>query len=211
MNERNKKIEEFFDNDEDDIREDDYIKNTYRHKKIRRSRARPKKRNFSENEGNNIKEKEKKKLIEKSKKNEKNKNHINKLSKIELFILSLLKRIRFLRKNKMIYQIILIYLIFFTIFLIIIIFMKNKIVSNAFNYFEEKTYYSYVEGDIIKTENILKIQIDTKNNNNMISAIDEQLLFMEIYTQELISHNILKKNVFNKLDNDELETYENEL
>ena len=79
MNERNNKIEEFFDNDEDDIREDDYIKNSYRHKIIRRSKAKPKKRNFSENEENNIKEKEKKKLIEKSK-NEK--NNINKLSKI---------------------------------------------------------------------------------------------------------------------------------
>ena len=205
MNERNNKIEEFFDNDEDDIREDDYIKNSYRHKIIRRSKAKPKKRNFSENEGNNIKEKEKKK----SQKNEK--NNINKLSKMELFILSLLKRIRFLCENKMVYQIIFIYLIFFTIFLIIIIFMKNKIVSKAFNYFEEKTYYSYVEGDIIITENILKAQIDTKNSNNMISAIDEHLLFMEIYTQELILHNIMKKNVFNKLDNDELERYENEL
>ena len=152
----------------------------------------------------------KKKLLENKSEKEK-KDNFNKLSKIELIILALLKRISFLCENKMIYQIIFIYLALFTSFLLIIIFMKNMIVSETFNYFEEKTYYPYVESDIVKNENMLKIKADTQNNNIMISALNEQLLFMEIYTQELSSHNIFKKNIFNKLDNDELETYENEL
>ena len=208
MIERNTKFEEFFDNDEnDDIKEIDYRKyNIYRHQKIRKSRAKPKRINNSEK---NKKEDEKKKLVNKSE--EEKKKDFNKLSKIELFILSLLKSIKFLRENKMKYQVILIYLFLLITFLLFIIFIKNVIVDEVFEYFGEKTYYSYVENDIIKKQNILKTIVDTKNNNNMISALDEQLLFMEIYTQELSSHNIFKKNIFNKLDNDKLETYENEL
>ena len=211
MNERIKKIEEFFDNDENEIREVDYLKyNNFRHQKIRRMKTKPKKSYIPEKIENNKEDDKKKKLLENKSEKEK-KDNFNKLSKIELIILALLKRISFLCENKMIYQIIFIYLALFTSFLLIIIFMKNMIVSETFNYFEEKTYYPYVESDIVKNENMLKIKADTQNNNIMISALNEQLLFMEIYTQELSSHNIFKKNIFNKLDNDELETYENEL
>ena len=111
----------------------------------------------------------------------------------------------------MVFQILFIYIILFFIFIIIIIHIKDFSIRLTFNYFENKTYYSCVQSEIIRIQNMLKTQIDAKNNNIRISTLDEQLLFMEIYTQELISHNILQKNVFNKLDNDELETYENEL
>ncbi len=56
MNERNKKIEEFFDNDEYEIREVDYLKyNNFRHQKIRRIKNKPKKSYIPEKHENNKK------------------------------------------------------------------------------------------------------------------------------------------------------------
>ena len=80
-----------------------------------------------------------------------------------------------------------------------------------FKYFSKKTYYQAVESEVTRIFNILKIQADGKNNNNLIASIDEQLFFMDIYTQELLSYNLIAKDIFKKLDNDELEKYENEL
>ena len=88
-------------------------------------------------------------------------------------------------------------------------FAKNYMVRTSFNIFESTNYSSYVGKDVIRIQNIIKVQTDTKNINNMISALDEELLFMEIYTKELASHNILKNNIFTNLNNEE--TYEEEL
>ena len=207
-------LENFFDNDDNEI-DDQYYKryNNFRHQKIERSKPKTtktkknlEKKEKSDNKNELEEDEEKKKL-----KNERNKKKLNQLSKFEILFLTLFKKVSIIRENKMIYQIIVVYIILFVIFLLIIIYLKNFLVSTSYNTFENKNYYPFVESDIIRKQNNLKIFIDKKNTNNMISSLDEQLLFMEIYTQELYSHNILKNNIFHNLNNEELEKYEDEL
>ena len=117
----------------------------------------------------------------------------------------------FIRESKMIYQIITIYIILFIAFLIIVISSKQFLIKHALNHFDNVNYASFLTDDVIKIQNELKYKTDTKNNNNMIATLDEQLLFMEIYTKELLMHNILIKGIFENLDKEDLEKYEDEL
>ena len=213
MKETNMEFEDFFDNEENEINEEDYERyNNFRHQKIRRvkSKINSKKNDKKDNKLDNKNDLEEEKLIEK-KKNEKNKKNIGQLSKIETIFLTLFKKVSIIRENKMIYQILGIFIILFFLFLIMVIYIKQYLIRTSFSDFKNKNFYSFLESDIIRIQNLLKIQTDTKNNNNMISNLDEELLFMEIYSQELSSHNILKKNIFTNLNNGELESYENEL
>ena len=210
MKETNMEFDDFFNNEENEINEEDYEKyNNFRHEIIRRvkSKKNTKKNEKKENKSENNLEEEK--LMEK--KNEKNKKNFGQLSKIETIFLTLFKKVSIIRENKMIYQIIGIFLILFILFLIMIIYIKQYLIRTSFSYFKNKNFYSFIETDIISIQNLLKTEIDIKNNNNMISSLDEELLFMEIYTQELSSHNILQNNIFKNFENDELEAYENEL
>ena len=217
-------IDNFY--EENEINENDYIKyNNFRHQEIKR--IKPKNKNdkkLDNNNGNNINKnnnknykdkldnkndlKEENELLNKYE-NEKNKKNLHKLSKIETFFLNLFQKVTFLRENKMICQIIVLYFIFFIIFAILLIIIKDFLVEKSFRFFENKNYYSFIEKDVIRTQNILKIKIDTKNIKNMISALDDDLLFIEIYTKEMTSHGILKNNIFENLYNEE--TYEDEL
>ena len=221
MNERSIELEELFDikDNENEIEineEEDYLKyNNFRHKEIRRTQ---KKFILKKNEENIEKKAVKKeiKLEEKSadKKQEiqKKKHLLFKLSNFELFVLSLFKKVKWLRENKMIYQIMLIYFISFIMLLLFIIFAKNYIVEKSFVYFEDNNYYTFVDSDVIRTQKVLKLQTDKKNNNNLLSMQDEHLLFMELYTKELIRHNLLiKDGIFRNLNNSEIQTYGAEL
>ena len=152
----------------------------------------------------------KKKKIQKIKKNKENrKKSINRLSQFENLILQILKRIKWLRENKMIYQIIIIYIIAFFFFILTMIIFKDKYMTKSFDFFRKRNYYSFIETDVISAQNALKRQIDSKNNANLMSILDEQLLFMEIYTKELSSHNLILKDVFNNINNSNInEDYE---
>ena len=216
MKEENMELEEFFDDEENEFNEKYYARyNNFRHKKIERTKPKikaikknsEKKDNKSENK-NDSEDEEKQKL-----KNEKNRKNLSQLSQIEILFLTLFKKVRIIRENKMVNQIIVIYAILFLLFLGVIIYVKNYLIKTSYNNFENKNYYSFIESDIIRKQNNLKIQIDSKNNNNMISSLDSHLLFMEIYTQELSSRNILDNDIFKNLNNDsdELEKYEDEL
>ena len=189
MKEENMELENFFDNDDNEI-DDQYYKryNNFRHQKIERSKPKTtktkknsEKKEKSDNKNELEEDEEKKKL-----KNEKNKKKLNQLSKFEILFLTLFKKVSIIRENKMIYQIVVVYIILFVIFLLIIIYLKNFLVSTSYNTFENKNYYPFVESDIIRKQNNLKIFIDKKNTNNMISSLDEQLLFMEFIHKNYI-------------------------
>ena len=221
MNERSIELEELFDieDNENEIEineEEDYLKyNNFRHKEIKRTQ---KKYKPKKNEGNIEKKVVKKetklegKSADKKQEKQRNKHLLYKLSNFELFVLSMLKKVKWLRENKFIYQIMLIYFISFIILLLFINFTKNYIVKKSFVYFEDNNYYTFVDSDVIRTQKVLKLQVDKKNNNNLLSIQDEHLLFMELYTKELVSHNILiKDGIFNNLNNSEIESYGSEL
>ena len=220
MNERSIELEEFFDmeDNENEIEineEEDYLKyNNFRHKEIRRTQKKLIPKTNEENIEKKVKKEIKKEEKSSDKKQEKQKNRhlLHKLSNFELFVLSLFKKIKWLRENKMIYQIMLIYLISFILLLLFTIFTKNYIVKTSFEYFEDNNYYSYVDSDVIRTQKVLKLQVDRKNNNNMLSMQDEHLLFMEIYTKELASHNLLiKDGIYRNLQNNDIQDYGSEI
>ena len=98
----------------------------------------------------------------------------------ENFFVSLMNKITCLRENKMIYQIYILYSFLFVIIIILLVFIKYYLLIDTFNDFEKRNYYPFIENEAIKCQNALKIKSDEKNNINMISALDEQMLFMEI-------------------------------
>jgi len=203
MLEENIELEEFFDEEEREIDEEYQKYNNFRHKKTKHHKI---------NLSNKLKFGKKEKNTEnKNNKEENRKRSLNRLSKFENLILKILKRIKWLRENKMIYQIIIIYVIAFFFFLIIMYFFKDKYMTQSFDFFRKRNYYSFIETDVINSQNNLKRQLDSKNNLNMMSIIDEKLLFMEIYTKELSSHNIILKDAFNNISNSNInEDYEKE-
>ena len=202
MLEENIELEEFFGEEEREIGEEYNQKyNNFRHKKIKHPKI-----NFS-NEINY--EKKEKNTENKKNKEENRKKSLNRLSKFENLILKILKNIKWLRENRMIYQIIIIYIIAFFFFFMANIIFKDKYMTKSFDFFRKKNYYSFIETDVISAQNDLKRQIDSKNNANLMSILDEQLLFMEVYTKELSSHNLILKDVFKNINDSNInEDYE---
>jgi len=202
MLEENIELEEFFGEEERKIGEEYNQKyNNFRHKKIKHPKI-----NFS-NEINY--EKKEKNTENKKNKEENRKKSLNRLSKFENLILKILKNIKWLRENRMIYQIIIIYIIAFFFFFMANIIFKDKYMTKSFDFFRKKNYYSFIETDVISAQNDLKRQIDSKNNANLMSILDEQLLFMEVYTKELSSHNLIIKDVFKNINDSNInEDYE---
>ena len=184
--------------------------NTYRHSKIKHSKESNKQREDSLKKEKKLKSEMKKKFLMQDKilknkiENEKNKERLYKLSACENFFVSLMKKITCLRENKMIYQIYILYSILFVLIIILLVCIKYYLLIDTFNDFEKHNYYPFIDNDAIKCQNALKTKSDEKNNINMISTLDEQMLFMEIYTKELIKNDILIKDniLFNDNDND---------
>ena len=202
MLEENIELEEFFGEEEREIGEEYNQKyNNFRHKKIKHPKI-----NFSKEINY---EKKEKNTENKKNKEENRKKSLNRLSKFENLILKILKNIKWLRENRMIYQIIIIYIIVFFFFFMANIIFKDKYMTKSFDFFRKKNYYSFIETDVISAQNDLKRQIDSKNNANLMSILDEQLLFMEVYTKELSSHNLILKDVFKNINDSNInEDYE---
>jgi len=221
MNEGSIELEEFFgiEDNENEIEineEEDYLKyNNSSQEEIRgiTKKNKPKKKEKKIGKKGVKKEiKLEEKYLEKKQEMQKNKHLLYKLSDFELFVLSLFKKVKWLRENKMIYQILLIYLLSFIFLLLFIIFAKNYIVEKSFVYFEDNNYYTFVDSDVIRTQKVLKLQADRKNSNNVLSMKEEHLLFMEIYTKELVSHYLLNKDgVFRNLNIKETQEYGSQL
>ena len=204
-------LEEIFNNNkiENEKGEDFKQFNNFRHKTIKRSKENNKQREQELKIEKKIKSEEKKKfmmqdkLAKKKIENEENKEKLYQLNIVENFFVSLFKKITIFRENKMIYQIYIIYIFIFIISIVSLSYLKYYTLSSTFDNYKKQNYYPYIESEVIKSQNILKIKADEKNNKNMISSLDEQMLFMEIYTKELINKDILKNdNILLNDDND---------
>ena len=180
----------------------------YRHSKIKRSKESNRQREQTLKQEKRIKSEAKKNFLMQDKilrnkiENEKNKERLYNLSPCENFFVSLMKKITCIRENKMIYQIYILYIFLFIIFIIIIVYIKYNLLYDTFNDFVKQNYFPYIEKEMIKCQNALKSKSDEKNNKNMISALDEQMLFMEIYSKELINNDILEKDNIKFKNND---------
>ena len=168
----------------------------------------------NDSESMDIKEKNKLNIDEeeqkREEKNEKNRKKLNDLNSFEKMFIYLFKKIPVIRENKMKYQIYIGYLLLLIILVLLLITVRKYIIQNNFNRSENKNFFINFTKDTINTQNNLKNKVDTKNNNNIMQMTYEELLFFEIYTQELSLHNIYTKDIFT-LENLNIETYENEL
>ena len=174
--------------------------NNYNNSKIKYPKESKKQREESLKKEKKLKSEMKKKILIQDKvlknkiENEKNKERLYKLSACENFFVSLMKKIVCLRENKMIYQIYILYIFLFIILIILLVHIKYYLLFDSFDDFMKQNYYPFIENEEVKCQNILKTKSDEKNNRNMISALDEQMLFMEIYSKELIKNDILLKD-----------------
>ena len=199
----------------DNIDTEDYkLFNNFRHKKINRSKESNKEREKKIQKEKKLKSEEKKnfliqdRILKKKIENEKNKERLYKLSSFENFFISCIKKITFFRENKMIYQIYILYIFIFIIFIISLVYMKYELLKRAFDNYLQQNYYAFMENGIIKSQNMIKIKSDEKNNKNMISTLDEEMLFMEIFSKELIKNDLLIKSSDNPEEIEEKKSYE---
>ena len=175
--------------------------NDFSHKQINNSKENNKEREKDIKKEKKLKTKDNKNIIiqdrilKKKIENEKNKERLYKLSSIENFFVSIINKITFFRENKMIYQIYILYFFLFIIFIVSLVYMKYTKITRAFDNYLEQNYYPFIEEEVIKSQNNIKMKSDEKNNRNMISTLDEEMLFMEIFSKELINNNILKKGI----------------
>ena len=84
------------------------------------------------------------------------------------------------------------YIIFLIIMALIIISFKLHHVLNIINSLADKKYFSFYVNNIIDSQREIKVQLDEINNHDIISSTNEPLLFLRIYTEEMVSHHILK-------------------
>ena len=101
------------------------------------------------------------------------------------------------------------YIIFLIIMALIIISFKLHHVLNIINSLADKKYFSFYVNNIIDSQREIKVQLDEINNHDIISSTNEPLLFLRIYTEEMVSHHILKNETL--LLNDSLKDMYEEL
>ena len=101
------------------------------------------------------------------------------------------------------------YIIFLIIMALIIISFKLHHVLNIINSLADKKYFSFYVNNIIDSQREIKVQLDEINNHDIISSTNEPLLFLRIYTEEMVAHHILKNETL--LLNDSLKDMYEEL
>ena len=75
-----------------------------------------------------------------------------------------------------------------------IVYLKGSHLTDIFDNLTKKYYFSFYVNNIIDSQREIKIQLDELNNQDILSAANDPLLFMRIYTEELVSHQILKND-----------------
>lgn len=75
-----------------------------------------------------------------------------------------------------------------------IIYLKGTHINDILDNLTKKNYHSFYINNIMDSQGEIKIQLDELNNHDIISSGNDPLLFMRLYTEELVSHNILINN-----------------
>ena len=92
--------------------------------------------------------------------------------------------------------------------IIIIIYLKFVYILNSINSLSDKNYFLFYVNNIIDSQREIKVQLDEINNHDLISEVNEPLLFLRIYTEEMVENGILKEGTI-KLENNLNNIYEN--
>ena len=111
---------------------------------------------------------------------------------------SCLKYLDIIRERKLNIQVGIVYTFLIIIFIIINGSIKIYQMNYIFQTQTDKNYYQSIVTEMIDIQREVKIQLDTINNNEYISTLIENLYFMKIYIEELLSNNIFSENIFNE-------------
>ena len=99
------------------------------------------------------------------------------------------------------------YSIFLIIMILIIISLKLHHILKSINSLADKKYFLFYANNIIDSQREIKVQLDELNNHDLNSAVNEPLLFLRIFTEEMVGQNILKNNSL-KIDKNLQNIYE---
>ena len=110
--------------------------------------------------------------------------------------LSCLKYLVIIRERKLSVQVGIVYTFLILIFIIIIISIKIIQMNFLFETQADKNYYQSIVSEMIDIQRQVKIQIDTINNDEYVSILNENLYFMKLYTEELITINNFTSDIF---------------
>ena len=117
---------------------------------------------------------------------------IKNLKKLKESLKSLLKNLYCLTGKNIRLQVGITYSIFLIIMTLIIIFLKLYHVLNSINSLADKKYFLFYINNIIDSQREIKTQLDELNNHDIVAAGNDPLLFLRIYTEEMVSQGILE-------------------
>ena len=113
---------------------------------------------------------------------------------------SCLKYIDIIRERKLNVQVGIVYTFLIIIFIIFIGTIKIYQMNYLFETQADKNYYQSIVTEMIDIQREVKIQLDTINNDQYISTLIENLYFMKMYIDELISNGTFNENIFNNIN-----------
>ena len=96
---------------------------------------------------------------------------------------------------------------FFMFLISVIILLKLFHVLDDINSLIDRKFFLLYINNIIDSQREIKVQFDEINNHDLISEVNGPLLFLRIYTEEMVQNKILDNNTLT-LENDLKNTYE---
>ena len=116
------------------------------------------------------------------------------IDKIKSCFKSLLSILYCLRGKNIRLQVGCVYCILLFILITIIIVLKSSQVLVSLNSLSDKKYFLLYVNNIIDSQREIKVQLDEINNHDLISEVNGDLLFLRIYTEEMVQNKILENN-----------------
>ena len=116
------------------------------------------------------------------------------INKLKVCMKSFLNSLYCLSGKKIRVQVCLIYSISMFLLSTIIILLKLYHVLDSINSLADKKFFLLYVNNIIDSQREIKVQFDEINNNDLISEINGPLLFLRIYTEEMVQNKILNSN-----------------
>ena len=118
-------------------------------------------------------------------------------------IMNLIRHLDFLSERKIGVQVGIVYTVLMILLSLGIAYFKAIHIVSIIETISNKNYFSFYVNNIIDSQREIKIQLDELNNHDIISASNDPLLFMKIYTEELVSNKILNKDTIILEENSE--------
>ena len=131
-------------------------------------------------------------------------NHKNKEKKIKCYFLyknmkkikgclkSILKNLYFILGKNIRVQVCLTYSVFVILMIIIILLINYLFILNNIKLIADKNYFLFYVNNIINSQREIKVQLDEINNHDTVASGSDPLLFLRIYTEEMVSYGILE-------------------